>query len=578
MNQLQPILEKLKAKIPVDSIYAFHYAFLGEKKIRLLVVIDSKSQVAAKTLEPMAQHCLAETPQYSFELIPYGELKTAIKNGSLYYTLACQKENRRLALGKKPLPVLSLKDLELIRAKAREHFEKGRIKQEDFLEGMTFYREKGNYPQALFMLHQAAELTFRGMENALFKRDRPSHGLQEHCKLIAKYIPELGCLFPKEDPYYFRLLKLIDQSYTAVRYQRNFEVEPEELENLEKRLLPILKWCSDYYNSCMETLDQLIAQPPAPIREIGYKSPLEAKIPERVKISLPNKLIDQLSAEQQQALKTVLANLFDAHPIKELFLLGTEIKACRQNGFYEASTGIHHTAHFHLLAVYAKGYQARSHTVAHPEVKATVLMIAENNVTDGLKKKNRFIIQALTEGILLYPDNITDSDLQIPKQDWSLVLEKSRAVWAQRGRLAEEFCEAALWSNRDVDSRHAALLLLSQSLEQACVGLLYVSIGCRVDNYHLPFLLDVCKLVAPELSTCLGTHTELDKQLMQWLNNCLVFLRYKKEFAPGYEEVDYLIQRVKAFISMADKHCRKKLALIESWIPQQEPEVIIEKT
>src|SRR5690606_33384663 len=112
-------------KIPVDRVYEIEYPTLGINGKRLLVVIDSKSQIATKTLEPMAELCLAETPERSFHLIPYGELKTAINHGSLYYVLTCQPENLRLAVGAKPLPILTRKTLETIRTKAQEHYEKG---------------------------------------------------------------------------------------------------------------------------------------------------------------------------------------------------------------------------------------------------------------------------------------------------------------------------------------------------------------------------------------------------------------------------------------------------------------------
>lgn len=153
MDTLAPILEKLASKIPVDRIFEFEYPFIGAQCKRLLIVADSKSQAPAKTLEPMAELCLAEMPNHSFSVIPYGELKTAISNGSLYYILACRNDQLRLQIGKKPLPTLTHKQLETVYSKAKEHYGKAWDKQRDFLEGMKFYQQKENYPQALFMLH-----------------------------------------------------------------------------------------------------------------------------------------------------------------------------------------------------------------------------------------------------------------------------------------------------------------------------------------------------------------------------------------------------------------------------------------
>ena len=573
MNPLQLVLEKLATKIPVDRVFEFEYSFIGVNCRRLLVVADSKCQTAAKTLHPMAELCLAETPEHSFGIIPYGELKTAIINGSLYYILACREQNARLVNGQKPLPVLSRKQLETIREKAHEHYQKGHAKQQDFLEGVTFYREKSNYPQALFMLHQAAELTFRGIENALFKRDRPSHGLHEHLKLMAKYIPEAGFVFTQEEPGIYRLLKLIDQAYTAVRYQHNFEVEPEELDELSRRLIPILEWCNTYYEQCMAALDTLIesATEPPPIERLitpddGPRAPV---------IALPDTLSSDLNTEQTKAVNTILVNLIKREALDRLILLGYETKQAKKSALYtgDQSTPVQ-AEHCYVLGI-GSGTTSKSHTIVHPLIHITVLLCAGQHAKHALNKKNRFFIQALSGGTVIYTHN-DEKPLSVPEPDWALTLEKSQAAWKYRKYKADTFLQCAQLAHDQRKDIGAATMLLAQSIEQLCIGFIYACMSYRVDQCTVPFLLNLCNLISPRLVTCFITGHAADKDALKALTNSLNAVRYKKEDAPTEKQLATAMQNYERFRALAAQVCESAFEYLGSKVEKSKatPRVI----
>ena len=572
MESLQPILEKLATKIPVDRVFEFEYSFIDINCRRLLIVADSKYQTAAKTLHPMAELCLAETPEHSFGIIPYGELKTAIINGSLYYILACREQHLLLLNGKKPLPTPSRKELAAIRTKAQEHYEKGHIKQRDFLEGTEFYRQKGNYPQALFMLHQAAELTFRGIENALFKRDRPSHGLHEHLKLIAKYIPEAGLLFTKEEPSHFRLLKLIDQAYTAVRYQRNFEVTPEELDALYRTLMPLLEWCNVYYEQCMAALDTLIesATEPPPIERLitpddGPRAPV---------IALPDTLSSDLNPEQAKAVNTILVKLIKREALDRLILLGYETKQAKKSTLYTGDQSTPAQAeHCYVLGI-GSGTTSKSHTIVHPLIHITVLLCAGQHTKHALNKKNRFFIQALSQGTVIYTHDDA-KPLSIPEPDWALTLEKSQAAWKYRKYKADTFVQCAQLAHDQRKDIGAATMLLTQSIEQLCIGLIYACMSYRVDQCTVPFLLNLCNLISPRLANCFVTGYQADKDALKALTNSLNAVRYKKEDAPTEKQLTTAMQNYERFRALVAQVCESAFEYLGSKVekPKAAPEV-----
>ncbi|GAA4803281.1 hypothetical protein GCM10023231_35340 [Olivibacter ginsenosidimutans] len=570
MEILQSILEKLAEKMPLDSVYEFSYRFQGIAQSRLLVVIDSKCQVSAKTLEPMAELCLAETPKHRFRLIPYGELKTAIQHGALYYVLACRQPHQKLIIGKKPLPSPTRKELESIRTKAQEHYEKAKAKQEDFLEGMEFYRSKGNFSQALFMLHQAAELTFRGMENAVFKRDRPSHSLQDHLKLTSQYLPECSKLFDKEEPYFYRLLKLIDQSYTAVRYQRNFEVDPEELEQLTSKLLPILTWCTQYVQDCMAELDEMI-------RHAEDEALTEVYAPanaiKSIQVSLPKKLLSHLHAEQTQAFTTICTNLIKRESLQQLLLIGLEANNTNKLLTYLPETSAPQTKNVHcfVLGISMQNGVAKSHSIDHPQLRVTVILTSVTHASRALEKKNRFFIQTLTNGSTLYRDSKTDK-LGIPSADWVQTLDKARAAWNYRKYKAETFLNCAQLSLEQRKDTHITLFLISQSMEQLCIGLIYACLGYHADQCNIPFLLQVTKLISPKLADCFTVDgVSVSPSILKSISNSLHAVRYKKEAAPSDTELKTAMACYDRFQTIAKECCENNLITLENMILQSQP-------
>lgn len=568
MKTSQPVLEKLTDRIPVDSVYEFHYPFLEESKPRLLVVIDSKCQVSTKTLEPMAELCFAAPPSHSFELIPYGELKNAINNGSLYYVLACRKKQQQLALGKKPLPILALKELENIRAKTLEHYEKGNAKQSDFLEGMEFYREKGNFSQALFMLHQATELTFRAVENGIFKRDRPSHSLEEHFRLISRYIPELAGVFDKDDPYHYRLLKLIDQSYTAVRYQRHFEVEADELDGLYTKLQPILNWCGAYSVVCMEALDLLIASaihqaPPVQVPS----NPAEEK---SQGVHLPKDLVAHISAEQHESLLQSLTQLIKNQSLQQVLLFGYERRRSRVLSLYEEASE-ERAVHCYLLAVTKGGSTIKSHSEVQQNMRLTLLFASEQQLALALEKRSPFYTQVLNNGYRVYASAAAKCMPLITAVDWEKHRSKAQTVWSYRKEKAETFLRCAELALTQRQDALIASFLSCQALEQACIGLLYTRVGLRLDQCNLHFLFTLCDMISPDLRACFSANEGPDTaQLFKKLSDTLNTLRYRKEYHIDRLALDDLLPRCRRFFELANKLCLEEFARLEKMIPQKE--------
>lgn len=234
MKVTNQIIQQITSKVQIERVYQFSYIFLNQEYHHLLIALDSKCCLSPATLEPTIDMCLDQVQGLTYMLINSGELKTAIKNGNLFYIIICQEQNLCYHDGKKPIANLTKKELELIRVNKESLFYSSQAKANDFMEGVAFYTKKGNLHQAAFMLHQTTEQFLRGFSDTVFNKDKPGHSLQKHLEVIKRFLPAIEALFPKGNQY--GGLELLDKAYTSVRYKNNFVIEEEQLVALTSKM------------------------------------------------------------------------------------------------------------------------------------------------------------------------------------------------------------------------------------------------------------------------------------------------------------------------------------------------------
>ena len=148
----------------------------------------------------------------------YTELK---RDGIMLYNRGKNKLARR-----KPLKFGEIKK------QGEEYFREKFAKARLFIEQAVFMYDKEEYVMSSFNLHQACENLFNAIMLTFTLKNDKEHNLEELFKASRGYAPELIRVFPVGDEEEERLFKILVCSYIEARYNPEFKVSREDVEDL----------------------------------------------------------------------------------------------------------------------------------------------------------------------------------------------------------------------------------------------------------------------------------------------------------------------------------------------------------
>lgn len=204
--------------------------------VSFLIVIPDNHNSPFEELQSGLEIISLNGCRVSFSLIKSEELHQALSNGHLFYSFICKKDKLVYDNGLVPLPVTNPSQWASIRKKAEQEFEIGVGRAVAFLDGASFYLERKSPELAAFMLHQAAEGTYRTIIQVLNGMEKKTHSIRSltrHCRSCA---PQLSAFFPADNWQEERLLKLIEDAYLDTRYRDTYEISDWELDTLFARV------------------------------------------------------------------------------------------------------------------------------------------------------------------------------------------------------------------------------------------------------------------------------------------------------------------------------------------------------
>ena len=148
----------------------------------------------------------------------YTELK---RDGIMLYNRGKNKLARR-----KPLKFGEIKK------QGEEYFGEKYAKARLFMEQAVFMYDKEEYVMSSFNLHQACENLFNAIMLTFTLKNDKEHNLEELFKASRAYAPELIRVFPVGNEEEERLFKILVCSYIEARYNPEFKVSREDVEDL----------------------------------------------------------------------------------------------------------------------------------------------------------------------------------------------------------------------------------------------------------------------------------------------------------------------------------------------------------
>jgi hypothetical protein len=212
----------------------------------LIILLPSSDKLHITEIRPLVAMVLSRYPEYHFRIFYTQEIKRSLDYGSMVFYPICRDENQVYQSGCYHTELSNGMTAKVVLNKAKQNFKTEWKKVSDFKEGFEFYLKQDNYPLAAFMLHQVIELSYRTAELLVIGREKISHAVRNHQRLMYQYVPELGLIFNPDDEKDMTLLTLLDEAYRSVRYEHTYLIDRHQLQailtkaNLMKMLITTL--------------------------------------------------------------------------------------------------------------------------------------------------------------------------------------------------------------------------------------------------------------------------------------------------------------------------------------------------
>ena len=233
-SSMAGIVNLITQAIPVGMIYNLSKS---KEKIDLIIVLEKSCTKAYSEFENMIDLVMLGHEYGTCTVHNYGLLNAQLSNGHLFYTSACVAENLIYRKNtEEAFRAPSEETIALMQEKSAILFNTSLQKAVSFYDGAQYYLDSNSLEMAMFMLHQACELTYRCLLNVLKGKDLKCHSpavLRKHVKRFAPEVIGVFSEFEEEELYY---LQLLEDAYTKSRYELNYMVEKESLNFLNEKV------------------------------------------------------------------------------------------------------------------------------------------------------------------------------------------------------------------------------------------------------------------------------------------------------------------------------------------------------
>lgn len=506
------LITRLTKLIPIERIYLNDFEYKETKFKELIILLPSSSKLHITEVRPLVNVVMAGYPEYRFRMCYIQEIKHALHYGSMVFYTICREE--KLVYQSECHHTELSTDLcaKSVLKKAKRNFKKEWKKVTDFRAGFDFYLKQENYPLAAFMLHQVIELSYRAAELLVIGKEKISHSVRNHQKLMQQYVPELGVIFNEADEDEMSLLALLDEAYRSVRYEDTYAVDLDQLSSISLK--------ADLMEKQIGLLYELIVT--QFMADVKAKEELVAK--EVV-------AIEPVSGAED-ALSIIVSKICSLVSVNRIYRLGYTKSAVVRSGNYSTEGHSGQKEHFDLLVILndpctPEVFNVQSMINQDTGISASVLLLMHHvkHVQEALQGNNRFFHEILSRGHLVYSQSQISDWRMFPKFDELKEHSRRELAWCQRHILGEVLLLLAADSVED-DSGLVLASLLNQALEQICLAFIDINIGYSPNQVSLNHLFAICRLINPVIDEVFPTSRSDDKRIFKRLLDANKDMRY----------------------------------------------------
>ncbi len=216
--------------------------------------------------------------------------------------------------------------------------------------------------------------------------------------------------------------------------------------------------------------------------------------------------------------------------------------------------------HFFFLFI-TKGSERVEHEIQdyinshYKSFKVTALSHSLENVRNAVSQGSRFFIATCLGGMEMYHDKENHLDVEFPTLNQSNTLEKAERRFHDHLKMSTGFLYSAVNCIRMEEYFENGVFMLHQAVEQACIALIKVHTGYRIDLHNLNRLLNLCKCFSDKPAAMLLGEDDESVRLFKILRESYGDTRYSEDFKVGQDDAIKILDRVDAFVNVAENLC-----------------------
>jgi HEPN domain-containing protein/predicted nucleotidyltransferase len=130
-----------------------------------------------------------------------------------------------------------------------------------FYENFEFSFERKKYKNAAFLLHQACEPAFKTITHVFGGEYPQEHYLHKLSPMAQQYCPALKGILFEDSEVPEEIFGLLNYAYIGARYDRNYNITPEQLQILAPRVIYLHQVIEVVCQTKIDQLKMMIDQP-----------------------------------------------------------------------------------------------------------------------------------------------------------------------------------------------------------------------------------------------------------------------------------------------------------------------------
>lgn len=501
-EDVKRIIEVLTAKFNIEQIYLNTY---NREKLpyELIILVSDKYVKTLGDLVPRITNSIRDYPRYRMSCYIAFQAKDKIKEGNLFLFTSCVPEKMIYKREGSEFDIIpDAFDFEKFVKKVHALRNKELQKVDEFKEGYFFYKEKGQYSMASFMMHQTIELTYRYLEILLSAKERLKHSIRGHHHYLKEISTIYDLVFDEDNDTDQYLLNVLEEIYRATRYEDNFYIDVETLVLLEGKMKQLSENAISIYNSIISSF------------ECGFTTD------DKGADANSNKncsLFDVVKSDVDGKIASLVEELKSLLPEDiSVYLFGYRAQRFEMESMGENSSNGKY--YFGFLIVSLNDIRELVNSVQatlNENLDVSVLLLSHqiSQIQNQLDKNNPFFHKALQLKKPLFESlSISWIFHKFNGCRTEEELNKARSNWYQRENNASGFYNGGKAID-DCEEVEIKVLLYNQAIEQACLGLLEYFYDYTPYQYNLKHLFSLCASLWQFPNNIFPRNTEEEKSL-----------------------------------------------------------------